>query len=126
MARGRTGPVVSLFAFQDIITAVSGILIVVVLLLALELVEQPQAEASSTDHQAESIQEALRSAEAERDRLRLEIASAAEFTQEAAGTSASALQSEVAELGATQLRLTQHLQELKSEAAQIEEAKASL
>lgn len=40
-SRRRTHPTISLFAFQDVIMSVSGIIIVVVLLLALELVERP-------------------------------------------------------------------------------------
>lgn len=125
MARGRTGPVVSLFAFQDIITAVSGILIVVVLLLALELVEQPEAEASSPAHHAQAIEQALSTAEAERDRLKAEIADAAAITREAAGTSANALRDDIAGLQASLKDVEELVIKLTGEAEELAEMKAA-
>lgn len=41
--RGRSGPAISLFAFQDIITSVTAIVIVVVLFLALDLVQRKES-----------------------------------------------------------------------------------
>lgn len=46
--RGRSGPSISLFAFQDIITSVTAIVIVVVLFLALDLVQRKQAAHADT------------------------------------------------------------------------------
>ena len=46
--RGRSGPVISLFAFQDIITSVTAIVIVVTLFLALDLVQRKQGQASES------------------------------------------------------------------------------
>ena len=46
--RGRSGPSISLFAFQDIITSVTAIVIVVVLFLALDLVQRKEAAHADT------------------------------------------------------------------------------
>lgn len=65
--RNRGGNPISLFAFQDIITSVSGIFIVMVLLLTLELVERSTAETPTMvdNALAEEVQEAIARAEEE-------------------------------------------------------------
>lgn len=98
MARGRSGPVVSLFAFQDIITSVTAILIVVALMMALELVEQPQAEAASPAAHAKATIAALETAEAERDEIKDLLADESEAVREAAGTSAAELRRDITAL----------------------------
>lgn len=54
--RGNTAPAISLFSFQDIITAVTGVMILVTLLLALELVKRKEG---SPAHQTEVVSEQL-------------------------------------------------------------------
>lgn len=53
--RGRAGAAFSLFSFQDIITSVTGIMILVTLILALELIQRK--EASPTEKTEEIIED---------------------------------------------------------------------
>ena len=46
--RGRSGPAISLFSFQDIITSVTAIVTVIALLLALDLVQRKQSQSSDS------------------------------------------------------------------------------
>jgi len=46
--RGRSGPTISLFSFQDIITSVTAIVTVITLLLALDLVQRKQSKAGDS------------------------------------------------------------------------------
>lgn len=82
--RRQSGSPVSFFAFQDIITAVSGIVIVMVLLLSLELIQRPTLAKPVTvevrDELKATIEEArlelrrLEAGLADRDRLIKELA----------------------------------------------------
>jgi len=62
MARRKTHPTITLFAFQDVIMSVSGIIVVLVLLLSLELIQKPEQSAAAA---APAVVEQLR-AEIER------------------------------------------------------------
>ncbi|MGC1272322.1 MAG: hypothetical protein WBC44_01340 [Planctomycetaceae bacterium] len=126
MARGRSGPVVSLFAFQDIITSVSGILIVVVLLMALELIEQPEADASSPSADARSMTEALTAAEAERESLKSLLDDETDAVEAAAGTSAGELARQIADSEAEIQRLDVQIHNLQSDAEALDAAAAAL
>lgn len=99
---------ISLFAFQDIITSVSGIFIVMVLLLTLELVERssagaPPAEAAlAADVQQATVQAerelaALQGAAANQDQLLREVA---EFSPEELREAIAARQREIPRLEA--------------------------
>lgn len=126
MARGKSGPVVSLFAFQDIITSVSGILIVVVLLMALELVERPEADAAAPGAHTEATADALAAAEAERDTLKAVLADEGEAVREAAGTSAEELRRDLADQEAEIERVGEQFRDLEADAEALEEAAEAL
>src|SRR5689334_22415324 len=70
MRRGRGGNPFSLFAFQDIITSVSGIFIVIVLLLSLELIQRPAHSSPAASSPINELTEAIRKAEAELQQLK--------------------------------------------------------
>ena len=48
-SRRRSRPTMTLFAFQDVIMSVSGIIIVILLLLTLELIQQPGQQAAAAN-----------------------------------------------------------------------------
>lgn len=126
MARGRSGSVVSLFAFQDIITSVSGILIVVVLLMALELIEQPEADAASQTAAVQTMTESLAAAESERDSLKRRLAAETDAVKTASETSAGELARQIAEFDSEIRRLGAQIQNLKSDAEKLDAAAAAL
>ena len=66
--RRRSGPPISLFSFQDIITSVTAILIVITLLLALDLVETMAGPAGSATRVATDLEGLAAFLEAEVDR----------------------------------------------------------
>lgn len=68
--RRSTGPTVSLFSFQDIITAVMGILILIALLLALKLVTSVAGAADASEGSLDPTK--MAAIQAEVDRLRQE------------------------------------------------------
>lgn len=71
--KGRSiGPTVSFFAFQDIITAVVGIFILITLILVLELSQRVEAAASPPTANVDQIERTIKSLEAETQRLALE------------------------------------------------------
>jgi hypothetical protein len=83
--RGRGGSPVSLFAFQDIITSVTGIMILVTLFLALELINRREgspdvqtaaltAEIQEAVQQADQTQSAITSIRKQIDVLKSELA----------------------------------------------------
>lgn len=119
MPRGNSGTPVSFFAFQDIITGVSGILIILVLLLTLELIEQPDAEANTPPARAADARSALAAAEAERDEIRSELVGEGDAVRIAAAASAGSLHTEIEDLRAEIARLTAELERLTSVASAL-------
>ena len=63
MKRQATGPGVSFFAFQDIITAVVGIFILITLILILELTERTETEATQSGVDASTVLQTLNTLE---------------------------------------------------------------
>lgn len=117
--RSRSRPQMSLLAFQDIITAVTGIVIVMVLLLALELTERdssagdPAAVTSSDAVPLPELQAELESVQAEINRLE-------EVSRQAAG-----LAGDLAEISPTELdrvirQLSEKQEQLKRDLRQAE------
>jgi myosin heavy subunit len=83
--RGRGGTPISLFAFQDIITSVTGIMILITLILALELIQKtegsPQnrtneltAELQQATQQAATVQTTVAATQAEIENIRASLA----------------------------------------------------
>jgi vacuolar-type H+-ATPase subunit I/STV1 len=85
MKRRNTGPSVSFFAFQDIITAVVGIFILITLLLVLELAQRVEAAASTPTADISSVKEMIETLQGEVDRMTEEIQERIESQNETAG-----------------------------------------
>ena len=95
--RGRSGPAISLFAFQDIITSVTAIVIVVVLFLALDLVQRKAAaHAESPVAIVEDVTERITELQAELARLQAQTTRTDATVREVAEFSPGDLQAEVA------------------------------
>ena len=112
--RGRSGPVISLFAFQDIITSVTAIVIVVALFLALDLVQRKQGQASESPAvMAEELVARIADVEAELAKLRKELDRADDLVQQVASTSPAELKAEIVrrERALADLRREQQRQE---------------
>ena len=96
--RGRSGPTISLFSFQDIITSVTAIVTVITLLLALDLVQRKQSDAGdSSGALAVELAARLAQIEAELIELRTATASTDELVREVAATSPAELRNEIAQ-----------------------------
>ena len=119
--RRREDPPFSLFAFQDIITAVSGIMILMTLILALELITRTvtappvQAEqvSESVDVDMDEIQEEIRQLNQAISRLQGRI-------NASAGVSVNEINDQIAALIITREELTLELERLESEGQLIE------
>ena len=96
--RGRSGPTISLFSFQDIITSVTAIVTVITLLLALDLVQRKQSDAGDSSG-ALVVELAARLAQIEDEltELRAATASTDELVREVAATSPAELRNEIAQ-----------------------------
>jgi len=105
--RGRSGPTISLFSFQDIITSVTAIVTVIALLLALDLVQRKQSQASSSPAQlADELAKRLEIAEAEAAQLQAAVSTVDELVQNAAAVSPTELRDELAARAAEITRMT--------------------
>lgn len=94
--RGRSGPTISLFSFQDIITSVTAIVTVVTLLLALDLVQRKQAQSSdSSQSTATDIAARVEELEVEVSKLQLSIRAAEGVAQNVTEKSANELKNEI-------------------------------
>ena len=94
--RGRSGPVISLFAFQDIITSVTAIVIVVTLFLALDLVQRKQGQASeSSAALALELVARIADVESELAKLRKELDRTDDLVKQVASTSPAELKAEI-------------------------------
>ena len=113
--RGRSGPTISLFSFQDIITSVTAIVTVITLLLALDLVQRKQSKASdSSSAMAVILTERLERAEEELARLQNVADTTDAVVREVASISPGDLRSEIAQREST-------IEELKRERAQLQQ-----
>ena len=84
--RGHSSNPISLFSFQDIITSVTGIMILVTLLMALELSQRVlQSPKVQTAIVAGDLKQAIAAAEAEAEALQTELAARGQRLQELAG-----------------------------------------
>ncbi|WP_373649719.1 hypothetical protein [Schlesneria sp. DSM 10557] len=118
--RGRSGPTISLFSFQDIITSVTAIVTVITLLLALDLVQRKQSSSSSTSATLfAALQERLKAAEAELVSLQTLTESDDTLVREAAGVSPAELRNEIA-------RRESAITDLEQQRAELEQQKQKL
>jgi len=115
--RGRSGPAISLFAFQDIITSVTAIVLVVVLLLTLELAQSQPGEATeSLDAVASQLSARIQEVQNRLKEIQISLDKGDDFVQEIAATSPAELRSE-------QQRREQSIADLKKELQEQEELK---
>ena len=115
--RGRSSSPISLFAFQDIITSVTAIIILITLILTLELLNRKKAtSAESTTSAAEALEAAVNDANAEAERLEAELALGEEAAEELAMATPAQLRREAAELSEQADRLQTEVAHLKPQA----------
>ncbi len=115
--RGRSGQPFTLLSFQDIITSVVAITILITLIMALELIaREPVSSAPSHDESARAMQEAITHAKIEIERLQLQL----ESGTSAARTLAALPADHIAEELAATEELLQTLKEELSELQQQE------
>lgn len=89
----------SLFSFQDIITSVTGVIILVTLLLAVELIKRPPVQAARPQDRAnEKLESQIAAMEREREALSTLVQEDAEFLRESASLSLSDLEQARSEL----------------------------
>lgn len=120
--RGRSGPAISLFSFQDIITSVTAIVTVITLLLALDLVQRKQSNASDSSSQlAKDLESRLTEAEEEFTQLSAAVNLTDDLVQDVAATSPAELREEIArresaivELKTEQIRLEQQAEQWRA------------
>ncbi len=116
--RGRSGPAISLFAFQDIITSVTAIVIVVVLFLALDLVQRKEsAHAESPVGVVEDVTERIAELRAKLAKLQAETQRTDETVRQVAEFSPGELEAEVAAAERGIQHLQARLKELKEREA---------
>lgn len=109
----------SLFAFQDIITSVTGIVIIMVLLLTLELVDRPVQADSLSAETYQQLNQSIESINKQIEQFRSSTMQQEEMIREVAKTSSPELNNEIDEL-------KQDLQDLRDEIENIETAHRQL
>jgi flagellar motility protein MotE (MotC chaperone) len=130
----RTELKISLFSFQDIITSVTGVMILLTLLLALELVESAQqSPALQTTELVNDLQEQIAVASAELEDLKKRInASSTELSQstttdkDAIKREIQELQKKIAEMNLNQDNLNKKKDNLTKTKKKLEVTKQSL
>jgi hypothetical protein len=130
----RTELKISLFSFQDIITSVTGVMILLTLLLALELVENAQqSPAIQTTELVNDLQEQIAVASAELEDLKKRInASSTELSQstttdkDAIKLEIQELQKKIAEMNLNQDNLNKKKDNLTKTKKKLEVTKKSL
>lgn len=120
--RNRSGPAISLFAFQDIITSVSGIIIVMVLLLSLELLDRPETKPNSvTSSVAANVETAIVEASAELDTLQLTVQELNSLIGDVANTSPAELAAEIESLRRRIDKKRRQIEQLQIQAQELEQ-----
>src|SRR5436190_2084488 len=102
----------SFFSFQDIITSVTGILILVTLLMSLELVTRAQVQSipSPTNEELASVSQRVRRAQGEKDALSANNDSLQELLRKVGGVSRLTPGLQLQELSAANETLQRRLQ----------------
>ncbi len=118
--RGRSGPSVSLFAFQDIITSVTAILIVIVLLLVLDLVQRKESRNHPVDQIATDLKSRLETLQAEIDRLQAQADSSTTAVQQVSTVTEASLATDIDALRASIEKVTSAIEKSKERLTEIE------
>jgi hypothetical protein len=122
--RSNGGPPISLFSFQDIITSVTAIIILMTLLLALELLSRKfgsaaEVTAASGDRNAELKRQIVELQE-RRDRLANELRESTQLVETAAENSTEQLRDDIE---ATKQQVNRLERELELQAAELQDAR---
>lgn len=118
MSRRSAGPGISFFAFQDIITAVVGIFILITLLLVLELAQRVEASSSSPTADVTAVRETIASLAGEVQRMDSELARRRKMQNETADLNAFNRQEKWEQITATAQAAQQQIDLLESTAQQ--------
>lgn len=104
--RGRSGPTISLFSFQDIITSVMAIVTVITLLLALDLVQRKESRGDDASAAlAVELTARLNHAETELSQLQRIADQTDDLVRDVADASPAQLKDEIAKRDATVIEL---------------------
>lgn len=128
--RGRSASKLSLFAFQDIITSVTGIMILVTLILALELIYRQDTPPVMTAEITEQMQERIASNRAAIQEFQQRYEESTQRVEGLAGYDADRIQESVEALEKLNERLQEQLSQLDKDYKEAErrsrEAQAEL
>jgi len=114
--RNRQQPPISLFAFQDIITSLSGVIIFMVMTLTLELINRPPTPESSTSSETVArLDEIIATTTNDVESLRKSVEAAADRIGEAAALSPSESQTEIGDIERQTIAVKEETQALESE-----------
>lgn len=120
MARRRAATRVSFFAFQDIITSVVGIFVLITLIMMLELIQTAsQAQSSSQAYVSQTLLDALEVLEAEAKTLELELADLRAAQASAPVRDAAAREREIARIRVQIEQIMQRLTRVEQTRAQM-------
>ncbi len=122
-SRRQSRPVVTFFAFQDVIMSVSGIIIIVVLLLTLELVQRP-AQRERVDNSAvvRQIREALAAAQSEQQALESLLQRSDQVIRNAAAASPDEVRRAIVSLKDESDLLRERIQNIRAQLEALENA----
>jgi hypothetical protein len=119
--RGRGAPAFSLFAFQDIITSVTGIMLLVTMLLALELLQRQETSPPvATADISRELEQVVVERNTEIEEIEARLSEQQAELAELAGHDRASAERRVADLEALHRRLEQELSELRREQAEAE------
>ncbi|HUY34067.1 MAG TPA: hypothetical protein VMV69_15065 [Pirellulales bacterium] len=125
--RGAKSNPITLFSFQDIITSVTGIMILVTLLMALELSQrQLQTPAVQTAVVVAELEPAVDEAQREVDELEARLAARDTELQELAGFDARRLHAETADAERQIARLESDVAQLETRARRAQEQRREI
>jgi hypothetical protein len=127
MSRKRSQPPISLFSFQDIITAVTAIMIVIVICLTLELLDRTTASAETVATVAvEELRLAVNALQTQLQAFELQEASDPSMLAEAAAVTPNALASQITELEHLLVDAKAALNQERTRAEQLQQESAKV
>ena len=127
MRRGQATSPFSLFSFQDIITCVSGIIILITLMLVVELVQRDQSSPQVRTHAiASRLREAIAAAQAEIVRLKAALESDSSRVEELAGVSVDLIRRELFDIRSEVEMLEAELVEIESQERKVKKEEQRL
>lgn len=119
--RGRGAPPISLFSFQDIITSVTGIMVLVTLCLGLELM---QRKAVAPPEVTSRVTSQLAATAAEAEQLRKKLDESQKQIKLYSEFDAETVRRELAEMNAVNNRLVREVSDSERQREQVERQKA--